>query len=416
MIKTANQEALNRLRNASPRLVDICRAKDVLKDFDRYTVLHAGPPIEYPKMCAPMREAVHAALIYEGLAENRDSAEKLALSGRIRFQTCHEKGAVGPMTGVTTWSMPLFVVENTANGNLAYSTINEGAGDVIRFGACTGRTIERLHWIEEELAPALRKAVDRLGGVDVGAVMAQALSMGDELHMRNIASSMVLLHRLASPLSEVCAGPQLSRIMQFLTSRNDQFFLNIAMAANKSAADAADGIKESTIVTAIARNGVEVGIRISGLPGQWFTAPAPLVDGLYFSGFSQEDANGDIGDSAIMEVNGFGGFAMAASPAIVRLLGIPDTDEAMEFTKTMRNICIGEQQKYTIPGLNFAGLPLGIDIMKVVETTITPGINTAIVSKLPGDGMIGAGLSRVPFEAFEKALTAFDVSLREEKT
>lgn len=414
MIKTANQEALNRLKNASPRLVDIRQAKDVLKDFDKYTVLHAGPPIDYPRMCAPMQEAVHAALIYEGLAENRDSAKQLAESGRIRFETCHEKGAVGPMTGVTTWSMPLFVVENTANGNLAYSTINEGAGDVIRFGACTDRTISRLHWIEEELAPALRKAVDHMGGLDVSAVMAQALSMGDELHMRNIASSMVLLHRLAAPLAQVCGG-ELGRIMEFLTNRNDQFFLNIAMASNKSAADAADGIKESSIVTAIARNGVEVGIRISSLPGQWFTAPAPLVDGLYFSGFSQEDANGDIGDSAIMEVNGFGGFAMAASPAIVRLLGIPDTNEALEFTKTMRNICIGEHQKYTIPGLNFAGLPLGIDIMKVAETTITPGINTAIVSKRPGDGMIGAGLSRVPFEAFEKALIAFDASLTEEE-
>ena len=414
MIQAANDEALNRLENASPRLVDICQAKDVLKDFDQYTVLHAGPPIEYPAMCAPMKEAVHAALMYEGLAEDREQAAALAGSGRIRYKTCHEAGAVGPMTGVTTWSMPLLVVENTACGNAAYSTINEGAGDVIRFGACTGRTVKRLHWIEEELAPALKRAVDRLGGLDVSALMSQALSMGDELHMRNIASSMILLHRLAYPLSQVCPGPELGRILQFLTTKNDQFFLNIAMASNKSAADAADGIKESTIVTAIARNGVEVGIRISGLPGQWFTAPAPLVDGLYFSGFSQEDANGDIGDSAIMEVNGFGGFAMAASPAIVRLLGIQDTDEAVAFTKTMRGICRGEHRKYTIPGLNFSGLPLGIDVMKVVETAVTPGINTAIVSKEPGVGMIGAGLSRVPFEAFEKALIAFDASLGEE--
>lgn len=413
MIKTANEEAVKRLRSASPRLVDICQAKDVLKDFDRYTVLHAGPPIDYPQMCAPMKEAVHAALIYEGLAKDRDDAIALAGSGKIRYQTCHEKGAVGPMTGVTTWSMPLFVVENTAYGNRAYSTINEGAGDVIRFGACTERTIKRLHWIEDELAPCLKAAIKELGGLDISAIMSQALSMGDELHMRNIASSMVFLHHMAAPLAKCCTKEQLERIMEFLTSKNDQFFLNMAMAANKSAADAADGIPESTIVTAIARNGVEVGIRISGLPGQWFTAPAPLVDGLYFSGFSQADANGDIGDSAIMEVNGFGGFAMAAAPAIVRLLGIPDTDEAMAFTEKMREISDGEHQKYTIPGLNFAGTPLGIDIMKVVETTITPGINTAIVSKEPGVGMIGAGLSRVPFEAFEKALIAFDAALKD---
>lgn len=408
MIREANEEVLYRLKNASPRLVDIQRAGDVIEGLDKYTVLHAGPPIEYPDMCAPMQEAVHAALIYEGLASDRNEAVKVAASGIIRYLTCHEKGAVGPMTGVTTASMPLFVVENTAYGNRAYSTINEGAGDVIRFGACTDNTVKRLHWIEDVLGPALKRAIEYLGGLDISALMSQALSMGDELHMRNMASSMVLLHRLAHPLSVVCGAEELKEIMKFLTTKNDQFFLNIAMAANKSAADAAEGVPCSSVVTAIARNGVEVGIRISGLPGQWFTAPAPLVDGLYFSGYSQADANGDIGDSAIMEVNGFGGFAMAAAPAIVRLLGIPDTDEAMEFTKKMRLISTGEHQKYTIPGQNFAGLPLGIDIMKVVETGITPGINTAIVSKEPGVGMIGAGLSRVPFEAFAKALKALD--------
>lgn len=413
MIQQANQEALTRLKRASPRLVDIRRAGDVLEDFDRFTILHAGPPIDYPQMCAPMQEAVHAVLIYEGLAENRDAAAGLAASGKIRYLTCHERGVVGPMTGVTSYSMPLLVVRNETYGNLAFSTINEGAGDVIRFGGCTENTIRRLKWIETVLAPRLKQAVDLLGGLDLSAIMSQALSMGDELHMRNIASSMVLLHRLAAPLSQVCQPEELKEIMAFLTSRNDQFFLNFAMAANKSAADAAEGVPNSTLVTAIARNGVEVGIRVSGMPGRWFTAPAPLVKGLYFSGYSEEDANPDLGDSAIMEVNGFGAFAMAASPAIVRLIGIPDTDEANEFTQLMRAITVGEHQNYTIPGQNFAGLPLGIDLMKVVDTGIEPGLNTAIVSKQPGVGMIGAGLSRVPFAAFAKALIAFDEMIRE---
>lgn len=413
MIQQANQEALTRLKRASPRLVDIRRAGDVLEGFDRSTILHAGPPIDYPQMCAPMQEAVHAVLIYEGLAEDRDAAAKLAASGKIRYLTCHERGVVGPMTGVTSYSMPLLVVRNETYGNLAFSTINEGAGDVIRFGGCTDNTIRRLKWIETVLAPRLKQAIDLLGGLDLSAIMSQALSMGDELHMRNIAASMVLLHRLAAPLSKVCPPEELREIMTFLTSRNDQFFLNFAMAANKSAADAAEGVPNSTLVTAIARNGVEVGIRVSGMPGRWFTAPAPLVKGLYFSGYSEEDANPDLGDSAIMEVNGFGAFAMAASPAIVRLIGIPDTDEANEFTQLMRAITVGEHQNYTIPGQNFAGLPLGIDLMKVVDTGIEPGLNTAIVSKQPGVGMIGAGLSRVPFEAFAKALIAFDEMIRE---
>lgn len=415
MIQQANQEALTRLKRSSPRLVDIRRAGDVIPDLDRHTILHAGPPIEYPRMCAPMQEAIHAVLIYEGLAQTRDEAAQLASSGQIRYLPCHERGAVGPMTGVTSASMPLLVVRNETYGNLAFSTINEGAGDVIRFGGCTENTVRRLKWMETVLAPRLKDAIDLLGGLDLSALMAQALSMGDELHMRNIAASMVLLHRLAAPLAQVCPPDQLREIMTFLTSRNDQFFLNFAMAANKSAADAAAGVPHSTIVTTIARNGVEVGVRVSGMPGRWFTAPAPLVQGLYFSGYSQEDANPDLGDSAIMEVNGFGAFAMAASPAIVRLLGIPDTDEAMEFTQLMRTIAAGEHQTYTIPGQNFAGLPLGIDLMKVVETGVEPGLNTAIVSKEPGVGMIGAGLSRVPFEAFAKALIAFDEMLREEE-
>ena len=415
MIQAANQEALRRLKQASPRLVDVRPAGEVLEDFDRQTILHAGPPVAYERMCAPMREAVHGVLCYEGLAENREDAAALAASGAIRFLPCHERGVVGPMTGVTSWSMPLLVVRNETFGNCAYSTINEGAWDVIRFGACTERTIRRLRWLERVLAPRLKQAVERLGGLDLGAIMAQALSMGDELHMRNIAASMVLFYQLAPALAQVSPPEELGEILSFLTSRNDQFFLNFAMAANKSAADAAEGVPHSTVVTAIARNGVEVGIRVSGLPGRWFTAPAPLVSGLYFPGYTEQaDANPDLGDSAIMEVNGFGAFAMAAAPAIVRLIGIPDTREAFAFTQLMRTITVGEHQKYTIPGQNFAGLPLGIDLMKVVETGVEPGLNTAIASKVPGTGMIGAGLSRVPFQAFASALTAFDEALRQE--
>lgn len=411
MIKEANEIALSRLQQATPRLIDICQAKDILKDFDKKTILHAGPPIDYKNMCAPMQEAIHAALIYEGLAKDIKEARTLASSGEIRYVPCHERGAVGPMTGITSWSMPLLVVKNTNHGNLAFSTINEGAGDVLRFGGCTENTIKRLKWIENILAPVLKKVIHKMDGLDLGAMMSQSISMGDELHMRNMSSSMVLLYKIAVPLTEVSTGEELIEIMKFLTTRNDQFFLNFAMAANKSAADAAANITNSTIVTAIARNGIEVGIRISGMGDEWFTAKAPIVEGLYFSGFSEEDANPDLGDSAIMEVNGFGGFAMAASPAIVRLLGISDTDEAYEQTRSMRLITEGEHQKYTIAGMNFIGLPLGIDLLKVVETTILPGINTAIVGKQPGIGMIGAGLSRVPYKAFEKAIIAFDKTI-----
>lgn len=415
MINQANSKALNRLKQANPRLVDIATAGDVLKDFDKQTLLHAGPPIDYKNMCSPMKQAVHAALIYEGLADSVSQAEQLALEDKIKFVPCHDRGVVGPMTGVTSWSMPLLVVENTTHKNIAYSTINEGAGDVIRFGACTDNTIRRLKWIEKTLAPALKQTIDKMGGLDLSAMMAQAISMGDELHMRNMSATLLLLFKLSKTLSEVVHGQELTEILEFITSKNDQFFLNFAMAANKSAADAASGIEHSTIVTTIARNGVDVGIKVSGLGSEWFTCKAPVVEGLYFSGYDSSDANPDIGDSAVMEVNGMGGFAMAASPAIVRIIGIPDTNEAERLTESMRRITFGEHDNYTIPGDNFSGLPLGIDLIKVVEENILPIINTAIVGKEAGVGMIGAGLSEVPFDVFKKAIIAFDDKIKNEE-
>lgn len=413
MISTANDLALQRLKNASPRFVDVKQAKDLLPDFDKYTILHAGPPIKYLDMCAPMQEAVHAALIYEDLAVDREDAKLLASSSKIKYSPCHSKGVVGPMTGVTSWSMPLLVVENTDYGNYAYSTINEGGGDVIRFGACTDNTIKRLKWIENTLAPCLKKVVDSYGGIDLTGIIAQAVTMGDELHMRNNASSRVFVYEIVSRLAQVNESEEFLEVIEFLTSRNDQFFLNFAMAANKSAADAASNIPGSSIVTAIARNGVEVGIKVSGLKDEWFTAPAPAVDGLYFSGFDENDSNPDLGDSAIMEVNGFGAFAMAAGPAIVQILGIENTSEAFELTEEMTKITHGEHFKYSVSTTNFSGLPLGIDVMKVIESNITPAITTAIAGKEPGVGMIGAGLSRVPYLVFDKAIRRFDEVVQE---
>ena len=410
----ANALALERLTAADPVLVDVKPAYEVLEGLTPTTFLHAGPPIAFEDMCAPMQGAVYCALLNEGIAKTVEEAKVMAVDGTVTYAPCHGYGAVGPMTGLTTWSMPLWVVEDRATGRRSYANISEGVGVGLRFGEYGQKTLERLAWMREYLGPLLSRLLREAGGIDLAPMMAQGLAMGDELHMRNHAGTALFVKNYAWLIAKL-AGDQAERVLKFIGVGHDQFFLNIAMAANKLAADLADGVPGSTMVTAIARNGVEVGIRISGLPGRWFTAPAPLVKGLYFPGYTEEeDANPDLGDSAIMEVNGFGGFAMAAAPAIVRLIGIPDTDEAFAFTQLMRTITVGEHQKYTIPGQNFAGLPLGIDIMKVVETGTEPGLNTAIASKVPGVGMIGAGLSRVPFKAFADALVAFDEALRSE--
>lgn len=407
IVRHANDKALAKLKNAMPYWVDVKSAHEVL-GIDRHTILHAGPPIAWAEMCRPMQGAIVAALKYEGLAANDGEAWALAASGAIKYEPCHEHAAVGPMTGITSYSMPMICVENRENGNMAYSTFNEGAGDVIRFGAFGENTVRRLKWIESDFAPVMKKYVRSVGGVNLKSVIAQSLNMGDELHMRNAASTNLFLKTIVPGLAACCSGiEEYRKCVDFMTTNNDQFFLNFAMAANKSAADAAAGIEYSTIVTAMARNGVSIGIRVSGLGSRWFTAPAADVKGLYFSGYTAEDANKDIGDSAIMETGGVGGMAIAAAPAIVRFLGAGKYQDALNYTYEMYGICYGASEQYTIPNLDFRGTPTGIDISRVVDSGVTPVINTAIVSKEAGVGMIGAGVSRAPLKMFEDALRAY---------
>lgn len=402
---TANEKALKNLISSDPVLVDVKMAHEVLPGLTKTTFLHAGPPISFEKMCAPMKGAVYCALLNEGLAKTVEEAKEVARSGAITFKPCHEFGAVGPMTGLTTWSMPLWVVEDRNTKKRSYANISEGSGVGLRFGEYSEKTINRLQWMKNVVAPVFSKVITELGGIDLGPIMAQGLAMGDELHMRNHATTSLILKLMSSHIARV-AKEDSEDILRFISVGNDQFFLNLAMAANKLAADAADGVYGSSLITAIARNGVEVGIRISGLPGRWFTAPAPMIKGLYLPGYTEEDANPDLGDSAIMEVGGFGGCAMITAPAIIKFLGALSVNVARLTTNSMYEITLGEHPRYQIPLYNFRGIPCGIDIMKVVETQITPVLNTAIASNKAGVGMIGAGMSTLPIEPFEKALEA----------
>ena len=389
LIRQANETAVNKMKNAQPYWVDIKPAYEVL-GIDKYTLLHAGPPITWEEMCGPMRGAIVAVLKYEGLAENDEEALALAGSGKIKYEPCHHHNAVGPMTGLTSYSMPMICVLNKENGKYAYTTINEGTGKGIRFGSCGKDTVHAM------------------GGINLKMIISQALAMGDELHMRNNAATNLFVKTIAETLCEVVENrTALTQIMHFLTWNNDQFFLNFAMAANKACADAAHGIEYSTMVTAMARNGVNIGIRVSGLGDRWFTAPAAEVAGAYFPGFTAEDANKDIGDSAIMETGGIGGMAIATAPAIVRFLGAGRYQDAVNYTNNMYEITLSEQDQYAMPDMDFRGSPIGIDILKVVETGIAPIINTAIACKRPGVGMVGAGISKAPLAMFEEALVAF---------
>lgn len=405
-IEKANQEAALRFVKGKPMLVDIAPAGDVVPGMKKNLILHAGPPITWDRMCGPMRGAVIGGLIYEGLAQNREEAEELSASGDIIFDPCHHHDAVGPMAGVVTYSMPVWVVENRAFGNRGYCTLNEGLGKVLRYGAFSDDVVTRLKWMETELAYILKKALEKYGEIDMRNLISQALQMGDECHNRNRAATSLFIRELAPYLVTLDEDKEkISKVLSFMHT-NDHFFLNLSMPSAKCTVDAAKNIEGSSIVVTMARNGTDFGIRISGLGDQWFTASATMVDGLYLPGFSAKDAAPDIGDSAITETVGIGGFAMAAAPAIVKLVGGSPRD-AVNLTLQMYEITVTENETYQIPALDFRGTPTAIDFLKVVETGILPAINTGIAHKEPGVGMIGAGLSRPPLKCFHDALEVF---------
>ena len=405
-IEKANLEAASRMLRSKPVLVDISTAGEVVPGLEKKTVLHAGPPVSWQRMCGPMRGAVIGGLILEDLARNREEAEDLAASGDIIFEPCHHHSAVGPMAGVVTWSMPVWVMENKTFGNRAYCTLNEGLGKVLRYGAFSAEVIEKLKWMAGDLAPILGEALRRHGEIDLKSLISQALQMGDEGHNRNRAGTSLFIRELA-PYLVMLDEPRekIARVFSFMHG-NDHFFLNLSMPACKCTADAAAGIEGSSVIYTMARNGTDFGIRVSGLGERWFTAPATMVEGLYLPGFSAEDAAPDIGDSVITETAGIGGFAMAGAPAIVKFVGGSPRD-AVNFTQAMYEITVAENDTYRIPTLDFRGTPTAIDVIKVVETGILPAINTGIAHKEPGIGMVGAGLVKPPEKCFHDALEAF---------
>ena len=405
-IEAANQTAVEQMMSARPMLTGLAPAREVIPGMKDNLILHAGPPIEWPRMSGPLRGAVIGALLFEGLAKDEQAAIQLVEAGEAEFAPCHHHQTVGPMAGVTSASMEVYVIENRTQGNRAFSTLNEGYGKVLRYGAYSPDVLKKLHWMNDSLAGVLKAALAASDGIDLRALLAEALHMGDEGHNRNKAASLLYLKLLAPLVARVAQDSALeAEVLQFLGD-NALSVLNPVMAACKAMADAGQGVEGSTVVTAMARNGTDFGIRVSGLGKAWFTAPAGIPQGLYFPGFTSEDANPDIGDSTITETAGIGGFAMAAAPAIVAFVsGTPQ--DAMNATLEMYEITVAEHRHFTIPALDFRGTPTGIDIRKVVELGITPRINTGIAHKEPGVGQVGAGLVRPPKEIFEQALIAY---------
>ena len=405
-IEQANRTAVERMLAARPVLRGLAAARDVIPGMADDLLLHAGPPIDWARASGPLRGAVIGALLFEGRARDEAGAAALVERGEVRLEPCHHHGAVGPMAGVISPSMKVYVVEDTTHGHRTFSNLNEGYGKVLRYGAFSDEVLARLRWMNDFLAPVLAQAIERLDGVDLRTLVAEALHMGDEGHNRNKAGSLLFLKLLAPAIARVNPAREIqAEILKFLGD-NPLSVLNPVMAACKAMADAAHGVEGSTLVSTMARNGTDFGIRVSGLGDRWFTAPAQVPDGLYFPGFSSADANPDIGDSTITETAGIGAFAMAAAPAIVTFIGGTPQD-ALNASLEMYEITAAEHSHFTIPALGFRGTPVGIDLRKVVELGITPRVNTGIAHRQAGVGQVGAGLVRPPMAIFEEALVAF---------
>ncbi len=404
-VDEANARALERMLAARPVLVDVRPAREAIPALRDRHLLHAGPPIAWERMCGPMRGAVIGACIYEGWASDEAEALALLATGVIDFAPCHHYNAVGPMAGITSPSMPVLVVEDSVHGNVTFATLNEGLGKVLRYGAFAPEVLQRLRWIQTVLGPALGQAIRHLGGVDLRALMAQALQMGDECHNRNKAATSLFVRQMGPALVETGNTPaETADVLRFMAG-NDHFQLNPSMAAAKAITLAGVDVPRSSVVVTMARNGVDFGIRVSGLGERWFVGPAQYIQGLYFAGFGPEDANPDIGDSAITETSGLGAFAMAGAPAIVQFIGGTPAD-ALRYTREMYAITVSSNPLFGLPALNFQGVPTGIDIRRVCRLNMPPVINTGIAHRLAGIGQVGAGVVHPPMECFEQAVLA----------
>jgi len=409
-IEEANKKAVERMMEAEPYLVDTKLAKDAIPGFREDMLLHAGPPITWERASGPMKGAIIGALIYEGKASNEEEAIKLVERGEVILKPNHEVGSVGPMAGIVSANMPVYIIEDKKFGIRAFGNYNEGIGKVLRYGAYDKEVLSRLKWMRDELYPTMKAALDEArkdkGGINFKAIIQQALHMGDECHNRYVAATSKFMNEIAPYLVKADVSKDVfNRVWDFM--KNNNFFtLNIGMASAKAMTLAAHNIKYSTIVTVLTRNGTDAGIWVSGLGNRWFTAPSPVPKGVFFPGFTQDDANPDLGDSSITETAGFGGFAMAAAPAVVSWVG-GSVEFAVENTKNMYNITYAKHKYFTIPYLSFQGTPTGVDIRLVLKTGITPTINTGIAHKKAGVGQVGAGIVKFPFELFKDAFKAY---------
>jgi hypothetical protein len=402
---SANAEAVSRMVAAEPVLIDVQPAIDVVPGMTPETILTSGAPLPWGDYYGGQRTGVIGAALYERLAETPDEADRLLRSGKIRLKACHDHGCIGSLAGIYSATMPVFVVENRVGGNRGFCNLFEGPSPArLNYGVWSEEVRANLDRVAEVFAPVLGEAVRALGGVPLRPIMRRALHMGDELHSRNAAATLLFGRELFGALASMArrdAG-RVAETLDYLRS-SDYFFLRLSMAASKVTADSARGIDASSVVTAMAFSCQEFSIRVSGLGDEWFNAPLPEVEAKLFAPFGREDIEFMGGESIINETVGLGGFAQAAAFPLQDYQG-GSPAEMVEANLAMYEITVGEHPEFTIPYLRFRGTPVGIDVHRVVATGIAPVMDIGVAGR--AGGQIGAGLLRAPLACFAAAAAA----------
>jgi hypothetical protein len=402
----ANTEALERLWDAEPVLVDVRPAIEVVPGMTPETVLTSGAPLAWEACFGGQRSGILGGALFEGLADDDEDAEAKIREGAIRVATCQEHGCIGSLAGIYTASMPVFVVENARGGNRAFCNLFEGPSPArLNYGVFNDEVRASLGFIADVAGPVLGEAVRVAGGVPLRPIVRRALHMGDELHSRNTAATLLFTRELFPALLELSAGrrEEVERTLAYLRS-SDYFFLRLSMASSKATADAAHGVEGSSVVSAMTFNCRTFAIRVSGLGDTWFEAPLPPVEAKLFDGYTTEDVEYMGGESVINETVGLGGFAQAAAFPLQEYQG--GSPERMVATNLeMYEITLGEHPDYRIPFLGFRGVPTGIEIHRVLETGIAPAMDIGVAGR--GGGQIGAGVLRAPRGCFEAAVEAY---------
>ena len=407
-VQQANEQVVERMEACSPRAVAVATAREVLPVLaqEGRTLIHSGPPIEPHRLADPQRRALVAACIFEGWAEDRAGARALLEDGTIALASGNEHNHVGAMTGVCSPSMPVWVVEDEGSGARAFSTFNEGPGKTLWFGTDADEAIERLRFFRDDLGPLMNRLLEHEGPVEIFKLAAQGLHQGDELHMRSQATGNLLIRDLL-PGFAALGGERAARFL----STNWHFFLSLTMGASKCTLLAGSGVPGASVVSLISRNGTDLGLQLASMPGRWFVADAPPVeDALLREGYSEDDAAKDIGDSAVIECVGLGGMAVGAAPAVAAFFG-GDAADAIARTEQMREICAGRSTRFTIPAMDSAPTPVGIDARLVCELEIAPQITTGVLHVSEGVGQIGAGIAHQPVAPFRDATIALAAAL-----